>query len=293
MMIELVFGSIALFLPVFDRLSPYLAKGELVPVQASITGDREYKKLLEYAQKKQLSRQSIGVVLPSIAVHFLGADYQAGLLDRSLEEKLFISLKKFDCVLFVETVLALSRNFALGDDSYSSFTRQIENLRYRDGSINGYCSRLHYFSDWIDDNQRRGNVENITTKLGGITLDKILYFMSKNRAKYPQLKSNENYACIQQVEERLQKLPLTYIPTRKLKTTYPKLRAGDIIGVVTSIEGLDTTHTGFIYRSSNGNTGLIHASPAGQVTIAPDLQRYLSRVEKAIGIFVVRPLHPS
>ena len=115
-------------------------------------------------------------------------------------------------------------------------------------------------------------------------------FMSQNRRLYPQLKSQDNYDCIQQVEKQLESLSLTYIPTPKIKDIYPQLQAGDIIGVVTNIAGLDTTHTGLVYRFPDGKIGLIHASPAGQVTIAKDLQKYISKVDKAIGIFVVRPL---
>lgn len=273
------------------RIADYIT-AEAMPSIESVEGDRDYQNLVRYTREKQLARQPMDVILQNIADRFLGATYRAGLLDKSPTEQLVISLKKFDCVLFVETVLALSRNFALNDYSYSSFTRQIENQRYRDGMINGYCSRLHYFSDWIDDNQRRGNVRNLTSELGGIPLDKKIAFMSTHPKLYTRLNNSENYTCIQQVEKRLQTLSLTYIPTGNIKGIYPRLRSGDIIGVVTNIEGLDTTHTGFVYRGKNGNPGLIHASPAGQVTIAPDLQRYISRVDRAIGIFVVRPVDP-
>jgi hypothetical protein len=254
--------------------------------------DPNYQKLVQYAQNQQLDRLPMSDIIQNIADRFLGAKYQAGLLDRSPTEKLFISLTEFDCVLFVETVLALSHNFALSNYQYSAFSKQVLNQRYRHGMLDGYCSRLHYFSDWINDNQKRGNLENITTKLGGITLDKKLNFMSKNRPLYPQLKIQGNYDCIQQVEKQLESLPLTYIPTPKIKDIYPQLQAGDIIGVVTNISGLDTTHTGLVYRFPDGKIGLIHASPAGQVTIAPDLQKYISKVDKTIGIFVARPLDP-
>jgi hypothetical protein len=267
-----------------------IAQPETIIVQEA--RDPNYQKLVQYAQSQQLDRSPMGDIMQNIAGQFLGAKYQAGLLDRSPTEKLFISLTEFDCVLFVETVLALSHNFALKNYQYSTFTEQILNQRYRHGVLDGYCSRLHYFSDWINDNQKRGNVENITAKLGGITLDKKLNFMSKNRRSYPQLKSQSNYDCIQQVEQQLQSLSLTYIPTANIKDIYPQLQAGDIIGVVTNIDGLDTTHTGLVYRSAEGEIGLIHASPAGQVTIARDLQKYISKVDKAIGIFVVRPLDP-
>jgi hypothetical protein len=275
--------------------NPILIPLTLVPPETIIAQgetDPNYQKLVQFAQNQQLDRLPMADIMQNIADRFLGAKYQAGLLDRSTTEKLFISLKEFDCVLFVETVLALSHNFALKNYQYSAFSKQILNQRYRHGILDGYCSRLHYFSDWINDNQKRGNLENITQKLGGITLDKKLDFMSENRRLYPQLKSPGNYDCIQQVERQLESLSLTYIPTAKIKAIYPQLQAGDIIGVVTNIAGLDTTHTGLVYRFSDGKIGLIHASPAGQVTIAPDLQKYIIKVDKAIGIFVARPVDP-
>ncbi|TRU49187.1 MAG: DUF1460 domain-containing protein [Microcystis aeruginosa Ma_QC_Ca_00000000_S207] len=274
--------------PVLIPLS--IARSETILAQE--VSDPNYQKLVQYAQNQQLDRLAMADIIQNIATQFLGAKYQAGLLDRSATEKLFISLKEFDCVLFVETVLALSHNFALKNYQYSAFSQQVLNQRYRHGILDGYCSRLHYFSDWINDNQKRGNLENITQKLGGITLDKKLNFISKNRHLYPQLKTQSNYDCIQQVEKQLESLSLTYIPTAKIKDIYPQLQAGDIIGVVTNIAGLDTTHTGLVYRFPDGKIGLIHASPAGQVTIAKDLEKYITKVDKAIGIFVVRSLDP-
>ncbi|MDV3000633.1 MAG: hypothetical protein N5P05_002239 [Chroococcopsis gigantea SAG 12.99] len=254
---------------------------------------QRFKQVIERIRSQQLSSQPMGEIMQAIATNFLGSSYKAGLLDKSQKEELFISLNQFDCVLFVETVLALSRNMASGQYQYQDLARQITNLRYRDGKIDGYCSRLHYFSDWIDDNQKRGNVKNITARLGGIKLNKKLNFMSGHRQVYSQLKNNDiNYECIKTVENNLDRLELTYIPTAKIKSIYNYLQPGDIIGVVTAIPGLDTTHTGLIYSQGN-QRGLIHASPAGSVTIAPDLQNYIKNVDRAIGIFVVRPLSPA
>jgi hypothetical protein len=56
---------------------------------------------------------------------------------------------------------------------------------------------------------------------------------------------------------------------------------------------LDVTHTGLVYRNADGNMGLIHASPAGKVTVAYDLHRYISRGESAIGIVVARAKTPD
>jgi hypothetical protein len=252
--------------------------------------EKQFQKLMRMAIARRLSEKPLDVILQTVAEQFLGASYQAGLLDKSDRETLLISLERFDCVLFVETVLALTQNIAAKQESYQDFEKRILNIRYRDGSLQGYCSRLHYFSDWLDNNQKKGNLEILTERLGGIALNKKINFMSRHKNLYRQLKKEANYQCIVGVEEKLNTLKINYIPTRNIRSIYPRLRPGDIIAIVTNISGLDVTHTGLIYKNSESNIGLIHASPIGKVTIASDLQRYTSKVENAIGIMVARPI---
>ena len=248
-----------------------------------------FEKIVQYANKQNLPDRPIGEIVQAIADNFLGQPYVEGLLDKSGTEKLIVTLDKFDCVLFVETVLAIARGVAVKDYDYQNFVNRIEEQRYLNGKINGYCSRLHYFSEWINDNQKRQTVENITAELGGVPMNKQLNFMSQHRSSYPQMAKDEaTYQCIVGIEADLAKTTVNYIPTNRIKTVYSQLKPGDIVAVATDVKGLDVTHTGFVYRNADGNMGLIHASPAGQVTVAYDLHRYISRVESAIGIVVAR-----
>ena len=254
---------------------------------------KKYQQIFEYAQNNNLTKASMGTIVQAVAEQFLGAEYQAGLLDKSTQESLVISLQQFDCLLFVETVLAIADNVARNKNNYQGFTNKVEEQRYWNGKMNGYCSRLHYFSDWIVDNEVRGNVKNITTELGGISTVKKLNFMTTHRSSYPILaKSDRSFECIARVEDSLS-TTFDYIPTNQIDRVYDRLQPGDIIGVATNIPGLDFTHTGFVYQQANGNTGFIHASPAGKVTIAKDLQQYISNVENAIGIVVSRANEPK
>lgn len=253
-----------------------------------------FEKIVQYANKQNLPDRPIGEIVQAIADNFLGQPYVEGLLDKSGTEKLIVTLDKFDCVLFVETVLAIARGVAVKDYDYQNFVNRIEEQRYLNGKINGYCSRLHYFSEWINDNQKRQTVENITAELGGVPMNKQLNFMSQHRSSYPQMAKDEaTYQCIVGIEADLAKTTVNYIPTNRIKTVYSQLKPGDIVAVATDVKGLDVTHTGFVYRNADGNMGLIHASPAGQVTVAYDLHRYISRVESAIGIVVARAKTPN
>ena len=248
-----------------------------------------FEKIVQYAKQQNLPDRPIGEIVQAIADNFLGQPYAEGLLDKSGTEKLIVTLNKFDCVLFVETVLAIARGVAVKDYDYQNFVNRIEEQRYLNGKMNGYCSRLHYFSEWINDNQKRQTVENITAQLGGVPMNKQLNFMSQHRSSYPQMVKDEaTYQCIVSQEADLAKTTVNYIPTNLIKSIYSQLKPGDIVAVATDVKGLDVTHTGFVYRNADGNMGLIHASPAGQVTVAYDLHRYISRVESAIGIVVAR-----
>lgn len=255
-------------------------------------GER-FRRVMQYATAQKLHQRPMGEIVQAIANQFIGAAYKANLLDRSKEETLVITLNQFDCVLFVETVLAIARGIVVQDYSYPTFVNHLRDQRYREGQMNGYCSRLHYFVDWISDNQKRGTVQNLAQQLGGVSLNKTLNFMTTHRQSSPQLVSdNATFQCMVQQEAQLDRLTIDYIPTNQIRRLYSQLQPGDIIAVATNIPGLDVTHTGLVYRQPNGNIGFIHASPAGQVTIARDLERYISRVDRAIGILVARPTEP-
>lgn len=254
-----------------------------------------FQQIVQNAINNNLSKKSMSEIMQTVAKSFLGAKYKAGLLDRSDRETLVISFKEFDCLLFVETVLALSRSIALQEYNYQAFEQHIVEQRYWNGDLNGYCSRLHYFSDWIYDNQNRNHLEDISLALGGIFQHKKLDFMSKHRNLYPRLINNDsNYRCIIEMETNLnnQSIPTNYIPKTMIKSIYNQLQPGDIIGVTTNISGLDVTHTGLAYYNSNGVVGFIHASPIGKVTIAPDLQNYVNNIKNSTGIVVARPIDP-
>lgn len=263
---------------------------EFQPANIPDSKDGEiFAEILTKAQQQNWQQQNFSFIVQKVAEQLLGSDYAAGLLDKSATETLVISLQKFDCMLFLESVLAIARNITSQNQDYKSFTQNVAEQRYAGGELTDYCSRLHYFSHWIADNQQRGLVKNITANLGGTTENRQLNFMTQHRSSYAQLKSNDqNYNCIAKVEQSLNQLPFNYIPTQQISTIYSQLQPGDLVGIATKIKGLDFTHTGLVYRDRDGNTGLIHASPAGSVVIAKDLQAYVANVPQARGIVVAR-----
>jgi len=232
--------------------------------------------------------------LPEIVVavgkHLIGTPYVASTLEAEGDEQLVINLRGMDCTTFVEYVLALSFSIKTKQTSFGDFADYIACLRYRNGAINGYTSRLHYFTDWLHDNSDKGFVSVINDLPGSIPLDLILNFMSRNPRLYKQLSSDALVDSMKRAETRLKDVSFHYLPKNSIQNAEDKILDGDIIAFVTSIEGLDVSHTGIAIHQNN-RLHLLHASTrTNQVEITPvPLDEYLSPLGKVKGILVARP----
>ena len=267
----------------------YFLKSTVNNISLSKAELETYDSVVQYAIDRQLYLQPMGEAVQHLAEYFLDIPYSGYQLDQSSEEQLLVTFQSFDCVIFVETIVALARAFSQQNYLLDTVIDNIREQRYRNGKIDGYCSRLHYFTDWIEDNQRRGIVTDITPQLNGISLQKDIDFMTTHREAYPQLIANEaNYQCIAEQEGDLSPLDLTYIPTDEIPTIYSELRSGDIIAIATSTPGLDVSHTSFVRISDNGGVGIVHSDVYG-VKTEPDLQAFVGSANNAIGIIVARP----
>lgn len=199
------------------------------------------------------------------ARNLLGVPYVANTLDKADEETLTVCLDKLDCTTFVETVLALFLADKRGERDFSSYKRALQRIRYRNGKLDGYPSRLHYFSDWIRNNEQKGIVHERTEKLSHAVPQTLkLDFMSTHSGNYRQLKDNPTLvARIREIEAEWQNVRVFYLPKAYLDVPSGELgiRNGDIIAITTSIDGLDVVHTGFACLL-DGKWHLLHASSA-------------------------------
>ena len=252
-----------------------------------------FDRLMERAVDESWQELPMGEIMRETGLFFMDSPYAAGMLDKSVEESLVVDLMQFDCVLYVEAVLALAAGIALEDFSYDGFEDRLEATRYRQGHRDGYCSRLHYFSEWIRDNDYRGIVRAISHDIGGVPLEKTLNFMSSHRSSYPRLLASDSlFSGILDIEASLADMQLYHIPQDNISQVYPMLQDGDILAFSTHIEGLDVTHTGLAFAQPDGQFGLLHASPDGGVMISDDLHDYVAGNRTQIGIMVARPTDP-
>lgn len=229
----------------------------------------------------------------------IGTAYGAGLLEQPKMEQLICRGDSTDCVLFVENTLAMAfasekidKNDAVNIADY--ILTEIEELRYRNASIDGYESRLHYFSDWIYEHALKNKVsarfELLFQDEELPTLDKPT-FMSANRHLYPKLKSDdEMLAIIKKQEQWLAKnVSIKYIPEEQLPNYYNRLNDGDIFAFVSSVKGLDVSHTAIISKEKNVPLTFWHASTKNGVEqYGKGLQSYLIALKSVTGIVVLR-----
>lgn len=237
-----------------------------------------------------LSNPSVDIL--SVAKSFLGIPYVSGTLEVGGEERLVVNTNELDCTTFVE--LSVARWLTLQNDSVS-FEKQVQNLRYRDGVVDGYLSRLHYFTDWVAENARRGVWHEVRPEEGEhfwqcdtLTLS----FMSRHPQSYPYLKANEwAVDSMRSIETRYADVPIYYIGKEFLNLPPEKLpiRDGDILALVTTIEGLDVTHLG-IAVWKGGKLHLMHASMTHEKVVIDErtLYDYLQTRRSCPGVRVVR-----
>jgi len=241
-----------------------------------------------------LEAGTIGEAMIVAGRHFLGTPYVAGTLESGGQEMLVVNLRGLDCTTFVENVLAIGRMKFEGQKDWESYLQNLEQIRYRDGMLQGYTSRLHYFSDWIRDNQKKGLVKDITPEIGGASLVKEINFMGTHPELYPALALEDQLEGIRKTEASLSSKVLFVLPAEEVAAQEASLQDGDIIALATNIQGLDVTHTGIAVSGSDGRVHLLHASTEGAVMISKEpIPEYLKKIKGNTGIIVVRPLEPG
>ena len=227
------------------------------------------------------------------AKKMLGVPYVAGTLDGNEEEQLVVRIDALDCTTFVETVLAFSIADKREERDFEGFKKALTDVRYRDGIMNGYTSRLHYFSDWIRNNEQMGFVKECTSETAcsqpkGLWLD----FMTTHVDSYLPMKKNpELVKEMATIESAWHGTVVSYIPKENLNLSSDelKIKDGDVLAMVTNIKGLDIVHVGFAFWKE-GKLHLLHASSSAKKVIEDPQTQYESsgKTKAHIGLRAIR-----
>ncbi len=201
--------------------------------------------------------------IEALSRRFLGSPYKSNPLIGSAEvpEVFTASLGGFDCVTYLETVLALSR--ARGADDFSRWLRKI---RYDGGHVQ-WQRRNHYMTGWIRNNVRQGIIRPLSkSALPSLSHERFLNVVPGLPAKRTRI---------------------TCTPKRATARIAPLLRGGDLIFFVSTRRNLDVFHCGIIVR--DGKTILMrHASRSEGLVVEQPLKDFL-KSNRMTGVIVMRP----
>ena len=249
----------------------------------------------QIAVDENLQARPIIDVIVEVGKSFIGTDYVSRTIEVDGEERLVINLTGLDCNTFLEYVLVFARNIKQGKTTFNDFENELKLIRYRSGKIDQYPSRLHYFTDWIYDNEKKAIVKDITKKLGGELLKLNLSFMSAHPQYYKHLKENPEFIpFIKQQEAEISKRDYYFIPQEKIEEIEKEIEDGDLLAFTSTVKGLDVNHVGIAVRLDDGRIHILHAPNVGyqvEITKLP-LAEYVMKIERDSGVIVVRVLEP-
>jgi cell wall-associated NlpC family hydrolase len=231
---------------------------------------------MKHAQPRGLSRQRVDQLLSEtkydrstgsridvLSRHFLGHPYKPNPLIGSADtaEVFTASFDGFDCVTYIETVLALARASNVDD-----FTEWLRKIRYERGRIQ-WERRNHYMALWIRNNAREGMIRPVSMPAVPILrMERVLNVV-------PGLDPQRT---------RLKCVPKAAVPRLERY-----LQTGDLIFFASTRKHLDVFHAGIIVR--DGKKVLMrHASRSQGSVVEQELSDFL-KANRMAGVIVTRP----
>jgi len=270
-------------------LMPAFAIGKLEDVVYTRTDSMEVENLLRQAKKTAPQNKIL-----YFANHFMGRPYVGGTLDRGQNERLVVNLRELDCTTFVEQVIALAMCAERKETSFLSFCEHLRHVRYVRGNVS-YVHRQHYFTLWINDNVAEGIIEEVCSPNPPFSAMQRVHvnYMSTHVSAYKMLSAHPEWVNgIRQMERGITGLKYSYIPKSAVKNNRllrQTIHDGDVLVMITSKKGLDTSHLGIALWQKDG-IHLLHASSVHKKVVIEKkrLQDYQKVQTSQIGIRVVR-----
>jgi hypothetical protein len=272
-----------------------------LPMHTVFKGQARFEQLVLRAKAENWRSLPIGERTAVVGQAMVGTPYRSFTLeiDNRIESP-SVNFNGLDCWTFFEIALSFARMLDQPETNWTpaQLLRYVEMDRYRDGECTGaYLSRLHYLEDWLYDNNRRGLVADLTRSLGGVSVPHSAREMTNGWRHYRYLVHNRALLRpLSDMEDRVLSRPLYEIPKRHVAAIEPRLRSGDIIGIVSRERRSSlraTSHVGLALRAADGTIHFMHASALqnyGRVVIDSRLSTYLYRYGSDTGILVARPL---
>jgi len=220
---------------------------------------RRVEQLLSETQYDRL----VGSRIDVLSRHFLGHPYIPNPLIGTADtaESFTASFDGFDCVTYIETIVALARASNVDD-----FIEWLRKIRYERGRIQ-WERRNHYMTTWIRNNVRAGILRPVSMPSVPI--------LSRERVLdvVPGLSSQRT---------RVKCVPKAAVPRLERY-----LQSGDLIFFASTRKNLDMFHAGIIVRDGE-RVFMRHAARSQGGVVEQELSEFL-KANRMAGVVVVRP----
>ena len=231
---------------------------------------------MKHAQPRDLSRRRVQQLLAEakydrstsiridvLSRSFLGHPYKPNPLIGSADtaELFTASLDGFDCVTYIETVLALARASNVDD-----FTEWLRKIRYERGRIQ-WEQRNHYMTHWIRNNVREGIIRPVSMRA------------------VPMLSRERVLNVVPGIDP--QRTRVKCVPKAAVPRLERHLQSGDLIFFASTRKNLDMFHAGIIVRDGK-KVFMRHASRSQGMVVEQELSEFL-KANRMAGVVVTRP----
>jgi len=210
-----------------------------------------------------LGLTSISQRMDQASNRFLGRSYLDAPLGGAFgqSEVFTATFDGFDCVTYIETVLALALS-----NTVSEFTDLLRQIRYDHGRVE-WVSRNHYMVDWAERNEAAGLIVNLTT--GDDTQEKTctLNLIAGIPAKT---------------------VTFQYFPSPISKRVLDQINTGDLSLFVSLKDTLDIFHTGILIENEH-RINVRHATRKTGEVIEQSLSEF-ANINAMKGLVLLRPL---
>jgi hypothetical protein len=274
-------------------------EGEPIVDATHFVGEDVFKKIVTKADAENWQNLPIGQLIGKIAMEFKGTPYVGFTLEVSKDnEACVVNLKGLDCVTFFEDSLCMARMIKKGKRTPADLLAEVQFTRYRGGKAGDFTSRLHYTTDWLIDNEKKGVIKILAPELPGARpFTQKVGIMSRHPENYRQLAAHpEMVPKIRAMEDEINARSLMYLPMNQLAADEHLIQTGDIVGVCTTERGIDIAHTGLCMKDSAGVVHFMDASSkrsSMKVTYEIDIAKCLNWSRQLTGVMFARPLEVS
>ena len=214
-----------------------------------------------------------------IGQYFIGAPYLANRLSKSNPEKVYFSFADFDCVTYVENVLALYNS----KGNHIQFSENLIKIRYND-SIS-YENRNHYLTSGLEKLVKLNILTPINNPFNSKSVFKSIDYLSEHVNN-----KHIDRSKLIKTENSISSRPIYYFDSMNDSDTKILIQNGDVIAFLSSRNDLDFKHVGFVYIKNNKRY-ILHASQEKKVVCISDvtIDQYLSKNKNINGFQIYRP----